>query len=244
MGRIRRELASTLKPVIRRHSAWVGSIVEVTTTAPEVVLSYDDGPEPGGTDQVLQALAEYQATATFFVLLSRVRAHPEMVLEIVAAGHEIGLHGLNHERLTQLPASEVRRRTASGKKELEDLTGQPIRWFRPPYGRQLPSTWLAIRAAGLESVCWGPSSADSQHLPQNEQLERALSNTKAGDILLCHDGFATARDGVDDGPAPAVNRLELNRGILAGLESRGLHGVSLGNALHPGTAFRAAWFKR
>lgn len=244
MGQLRRILASNLKPIIRRHSAWVGSIVEVTTNEPTVVLTYDDGPEPGGTEHVLQALADHQATATFFVLLGRARTHPELLAEILAAGHEIGLHGLTHERLTQFPWYEVRRRTKTAKAELEDLIGLPVRWFRPPYGRQLPSTWLAVRSTGLEAVCWGPSLADSQHLPQAEQLSRALSNTKAGDILLCHDGFATIRDGVDDGPAPAVDRLELNRRLLAGMAAQGLRGVSLGQALGAGTPFRAAWFKR
>lgn len=244
MGQLRRILATNLKPFIRKHSAWVGSIVAVTTNEPEVILTFDDGPEPGGTDKVLQALAEHGATATFFILLSRARAHPELLAEVLAAGHEIGLHGLTHERLTQLPWYEVRRRTKAAKKELEQLTGRPIRWFRPPYGRQLPSTWLAIRSTSLQSVCWGPSSADSQHISQEEQLVQALDKTKAGDILLCHDGFASFQDGVDDGPAPAVDRLDLNRRILAGMAEKGLRGVSLEHALSNGTVFRAAWFKR
>lgn len=207
-------------------------------------MSYDDGPEPGGTEQVLEALAEHEATATFFVLLTRARKQPGLLAEVRSAGHEIALHGMNHERLTLLPWHEVRRRSMAAKAELEDLTGTPVRWLRPPYGRQLPSTWLAIRSAGLEPVCWGPSMADSQPWAQSAQLEHALGGLKAGDILLCHDGFATLADGADDGPAPAVDRLDLNRRLLAGMDERGLQGVSLEQALAGGTAFRAAWFKR
>lgn len=244
MGWLRRAVAPVLKPAIRRHSAWVGSIVGVTTDSPVVVMSYDDGPEPGGTEAVLAALAEHQATATFFVLLTRARQHPGLLAEVASAGHEIALHGMNHERLTQLPWREVRRRTIAAKAELEDLSGRPVRWLRPPYGRQLPATWLAIRSAGLEAVCWGPSSADSQPWTQAAQLEHALKDLKAGDIMLCHDGFATLADGADDGPAPAVDRLALNRLLLEGMAQRGLAGVSLERALSGGTAFRAAWFKR
>lgn len=244
MGTLRQRLAPTLKPIIRRHSAWVGSIVEVTTQSPIVVMSYDDGPEPESTDQVLQALAEHQAHATFFVLLGRARAHGSLLQQTLAAGHEIALHGLTHERLTSFSAREVYRRTLDAKHELEDLTGSPVRWLRPPYGRQLPSTWLAIRAAGLEPVCWGPSSADSQHLSQSTRIEQALKSISAGDIFLCHDGFASLRDGVDDGPAPSVDRLELNRQLLTGLAQQGLRGVSLEEALILGNPFRAAWFKR
>ncbi|MFQ4147848.1 polysaccharide deacetylase family protein [Arthrobacter sp. LAPM80] len=244
MTSLRHAVASRVRPIIRRHSAFIGSVVAVDTQRPEVVLSYDDGPDPGGTAQVLAALAEHGATATFFVLLTRARKHPSVLADVIAAGHEVALHGLDHSMLTTLPAVEVRRRCLAGKHELEDLAGVPIRWLRPPYGHQTLATWRATRASGLEPVLWGRSSGDSQDFPPAERLRYALTGVQAGDILLGHDGFATVHDGADDGPEPAVDRYRLGCDLMAGLRDRGLEGVSLGNALLAGTPLRAAWFKR
>jgi peptidoglycan/xylan/chitin deacetylase (PgdA/CDA1 family) len=101
-----------------------------------VVLTYDDGPEPGGTDAVLKVLAGHGVTATFFVLLSRTRRYPGLLSEVLAAGHEIGLHGVDHQRLTTLDPAHVAQRTADARHELEDTIGREVRWFRPPYGGQ------------------------------------------------------------------------------------------------------------
>ena len=79
--------------------AWSGAPVSSLS----FVLTYDDGPTPGVTDRLLPILAEAGATATFFVLLTRVRAHPSMVAELLAAGHEVALHGIDHVDLTSLP---------------------------------------------------------------------------------------------------------------------------------------------
>lgn len=245
MTALRAALSPRIKPFISRHSAFIGSVVAVETQAPHVVLSYDDGPEPGGTERVLEALAGRGATATFFVLLSRARLHPDVLAQTVAAGHEIALHGLTHQRLTELSMKEVRRRTTDGKNELEDLTGAAVRWMRPPYGRQTLATWHAVRSAGLEAVLWGPTSWDSRSDVSNEQrVQKALTGIAAGDILLGHDGFANAVDGVDDGPAPVLDRYGLACSLLDGLADRGLQGVSLSSALSVGSPRRAAWFKR
>lgn len=240
----RRAIGRVLKPVIRRHSGFVGSVVAVKTTAPHVVLTYDDGPEPGGTDSVLAALAERQATATFFVLLTRARAHPRLLEEVIAEGHEIALHGQDHRCLTQYGFEEVKRRTQSGKAELEDMTGRRLSWMRPPYGRQTLDSWRAVRAAGLEPVMWGPTTWDSRHILQSERVSKAMEGTVPGSILLAHDGYAGPADGVDDGPAPTVDRGDLTRRVLDGFSERGLHGRSLSASLQFGSPVRAAWFKR
>ncbi|ALE07608.1 hypothetical protein AL755_06095 [Arthrobacter sp. ERGS1:01] len=230
--------------MVRRHSAVVGSVVAVRTTLPQVVLTYDDGPTPGATEAVLRALAEAGATATFFVLLSRVRRSPALLAETLAAGHEIALHGLDHQRLSGMSYREVRRRSLDGKKELEDAAGVEVRWMRPPYGHQTLASWHAVRSAGLEPVLWGRSSGDSQDYPAGDRLRFALDGISAGDILLGHDGHADAGDGVDDGPEPVLDRYALATGLLAGLRQNALSGVSLDNALSGGTPLRAAWFKR
>lgn len=234
-----------VEPVERLLGGVVGSVCGVRTTAPHVVLTYDDGPEPdGGTEAVLAALGESRATATFFVLLTRARRFPGLLAEVAAEGHEIGLHGLDHRRLTGLPSNEVERRTKDGRAELEDLTGRSVRWFRPPYGTQSPRTWRAVTRAGLVPVLWGPELRDWQDVPQSERVAGALRASRAGSIVLGHDGFAGPQDGVDDGPAPTVDRRDLTHRLLLAYGERGLVGRSLGDALVVGEQSRRAWFRR
>lgn len=252
------------KRALRRAAAPVGSVVAVRTSEPEVVLTFDDGPDPVGTPAVLDALAAHGATATFFVLLTRVRRHPGLLERVVAEGHEIALHGPDHRRLTSLPAREVHTRTAAAARELAALTGTWPRWFRPPYGAQTPATWLAVRRAGLVPVLWGPTTWDWRDVGQDERVRKAQDGARPGAVLLAHDAFAGPGDGAAEGvgsgagsgpagraepgggagPAPDVDRADLVDRVLAAYADRGWRGRSLGAALRHGRLVRAAHFAR
>ncbi|QRP47874.1 polysaccharide deacetylase family protein [Amycolatopsis sp. FDAARGOS 1241] len=222
----------------------VGSLIAVRTRQPDVVLTFDDGPEPGGTDRVLSALSEHGASATFFVLVDRARRHRSLVRDVLADGHEIGLHGMDHRRLSRLPSAAVRTLLASATAQLEDLLGAPVRWFRPPYGAQTPAVWRAARRQRLTSVLWGPCAWDWLDRPPELLAAQALRGLSRGSVLLAHDGHAGPEDGADDGPRPAFDRGDLVRRVLAGLDERGLRGRSLGDALVTGEAQTAPWFLR
>jgi peptidoglycan/xylan/chitin deacetylase (PgdA/CDA1 family) len=222
----------------------IGSVVSVATTAPEFVLTYDDGPCPDGTPAVLDALAAHHATATFFVLLGRTRLHPQLLAEVIAAGHEIGLHGPDHRRLSGFSPAEVEARIRHGRAELEDSTGQTIRWFRPPYGKQTVQHWHRVRACGMVSVSWGGDMADWRPVAQADRVRSALAAARRGEIILGHDGFAGPADGVDDGPPPIIDRGDLTQRLLVAYGERGLVGRSLGDALSHGTEVLRPWFRR
>lgn len=235
-----RAVKALVKQVVKPLTAPVGSLREIGTRAAEVALTYDDGPQPGGTDRVLAALARHGATATFFVLVERAERHPGLLAEVLAAGHEVGLHGIDHARLTEFSAQEVRRRTVAGRRRLEDLTGRPVRWFRSPYGAQTPATWLAIRRSGLTPVVWGPTGHDWLDDPAPEIAARALTGADRGAIVLLHDGYAEQ----DAGGEPAFDRGELAGLVLDGLAERGLRARSLTDCLAAGTPRHRAWFRR
>ena len=235
--------AAMVRRLVLPLTAPVGSVRAVRLDRDLAVLTYDDGPQPGGTDKVLAALAEARTTATFFILVGRARKHRGLLQEVVAAGHEIALHGIDHVRLTTMSAGDVRRRTKDGKHSLEDLAGQQVRWFRPPYGAQRPGTWAAVRSAGLMPVVWSNDVADWQDDTVDVISSRARS-VRVGSVLLLHDGYADSFDGVSDGPAPGFDRGELCRRILGELGERGVATASLGEALVGGSAVRGAWFRR
>ncbi|PRY49345.1 polysaccharide deacetylase [Geodermatophilus tzadiensis] len=224
---------------LRRAAApLAGSVVGVRTVAPQVVLTFDDGPEPGGTDRVLAALADAGATATFFVLLTRVRRYPSLLDEVVAAGHEVALHGVDHRPLPAVPVEEVARLTRSGRAELEDATGLPVRWHRPPYGRQTLATRRAVARAGLEPVLWGPSTWDWKDVPPADRIARSRLGLRPGAIVLAHDGTAGPDDLADDGPAPVLDRGALVAEVLAGYAERGLAARSLREVAQGGRLVR------
>lgn len=229
---------------LRRLAAVVGAATEVRTDSPRVVLTFDDGPDPQGTPAVLAALADADVRATFFVLLSRARLYPRLLDDVAAGGHDIALHGTDHRPLTTLPATEVRRRLADGKAELEGRIGRAVVWMRPPYGRHTASTFFAIRRAGLLPVLWNSTAADSRDVPHHKRIAGVRAGGAPGTVLLCHDGFADVRDGVDDGPPPVVDRGGLVRDIVQEYVALGLRPGSLSEALHDGTFVRQAMFRR
>jgi peptidoglycan/xylan/chitin deacetylase (PgdA/CDA1 family) len=222
--------------------AVVGSATAVRTDAPHVVLTFDDGPEPGGTDRVLSALADAGAGATFFVLLTRVRRYRSLLDEVLAAGHEIGLHGVDHRALPTLAPAEVARRVRDGKAELEDAARHPVRWYRPPYGRQTLRNWRAIDAAGMVPVLWGPNTLDWVDAADADRVARSQRGLAPGAIVLAHDAFAGPEDGACDGPPPTLDRGELVRAVLEGYAAHGLVARSLEQALDAGRLVRRPWF--
>lgn len=228
-----------------RHGAGavVGSVVSVSTDAPDVVLTFDDGPEPGGTDRVLEALADAGAGATFFMLLSRVRRFPALAQEVVAAGHEVALHGVDHRALPTIPPAEVTRLIRGGRSELEDALGQAVRWYRPPYGRQTVRNWASAVGAGLMPVLWGPTTLDWTDVPREERLAEAQRDITPGAVVLAHDGFAGPEDGACDGPPPVLDRGDLVGALLDAYAARGLTARSLGHLLDDGgRVVRLPWF--
>lgn len=228
--------------VLRERVQLLGSVLAVRTHEPLVVMTYDDGPEPPHTEHVLESLSAHGAHATFFMLSQRARQHRSLVQEILAEGHELALHGLDHRPLAEFSAAEVTRRTLVGRAMLEEIAGVEVRWMRPPYGRQTPRSYAAIRRAGLMPVLWGGTSLDSADTDTDSRLQSALRHAAPGLILLNHDGRAGLAEGVDDGDIRPFHRGELSDRLLDGLRERGLAATSLERALVHGRSRLGAWF--
>jgi peptidoglycan/xylan/chitin deacetylase (PgdA/CDA1 family) len=212
------------------------SIISIDTKdgPPNVVLTYDDGPEPIGTHEVLGALADAKVTATFFVLLTRTRLNPSLVKEIQSQGHEIALHGVNHKSLLDFSPEEVFTRTRDAKIELEDLIGQPIKWFRPPYGQQTSDHVREIHKTGLTPVLWNVICHDWADVTHEFRVEEVRKVDKAGAILLAHDNIACAPDGVEYDPCPPFSRGELSRSMIEIFTTNGFKCCGLSDALKTG----------
>ncbi len=226
----------------RRATEPIGSIQRVADIEGQFVLTYDDGPDPRYTPGILEALRDFNATATFFVLLSKVDRNPNLLREVKAAGHEIALHGIDHQRLTNFTNAEVTQRTAAGKARLEDTLGSRIEWMRPPYGAQRFSTWRALRKANVTPVMWSGTFWDWKDIAHEARVKKALSGASPGVLLLAHDSFPDAADGVIGAVEPQVERPRLTRDVLSAYADRGLQARSLGDSLKVGTKEQWAWF--
>lgn len=239
----------TMKSLLRRPAdallgPVMGSVMSVRTRSPQVVLTFDDGPLPGSTEPLATVLADHNAQATFFMLLTRARRNPGLVGELVQAGHEVALHGLDHRRVTTLPRHDLAPWLRDARAELEDIAGVPVRWFRPPHGAQSPRSRLAASAAGLTTVLWSGTTWDWKDVSHEERVARAMRDAVPGAILLAHDGAADASDLATEEAVSGVDKVALLSEVLTGLEERGLSAVSLGTALTAGTPVRRLNFSR
>ena len=176
-----------------RHSA----VSQGPSDRSQVALTFDDGPHPEWTPQILDALDRACAKATFFVVGRNVAEHPRLLVEICRRGHEIGTHLFSHSRESVWDDARFDDEVARSRDLLEPLLGQPLKWLRFPYGapgRQRPR---AIRQKfGLETVHWTFSSLDGRLRRPDDILRRVAAGLRAGSIVLMHDALS------DEGEVP------------------------------------------
>jgi peptidoglycan-N-acetylglucosamine deacetylase len=108
-------------------------INEVPTSQKVVAITFDDGPNPTYTPQVLEIFSEAKGKATFFMIGEQMESHPEVVKQVAAEGHEIGNHTFTHPKLSQLSSAEGMEEIERTEMLIEELTGQKPVLFRPPY---------------------------------------------------------------------------------------------------------------
>jgi peptidoglycan/xylan/chitin deacetylase (PgdA/CDA1 family) len=162
----------------------------VRTARREVALTFDDGPDPAWTPQVLELLARHRARATFFVVGERVERHPELVRRTVAEGHEVGNHSWSHARLDRCGRSRVAAELRRAGDVIERVTGERTTLFRPPWGLIDPVGLLAAAEGGYRVVLW---SALIRGKAPTEDLRRTVATVTPGAIILGHDGGPTPR---------------------------------------------------
>ncbi len=225
----------------------VGSVAGSRRPTPAVGLTFDDGPDPEVTDRLVDVLADEKVHATFFFLLDSVESSPDLVRRVLAQGHEVGLHGLDHRRLTSLPAHEVSEHIRAGRDRLTMVSGNAPRWFRPPFGAQHLRSYVAARRAGMEVVVWSAEGEDWIDRPAESIAERAVARSNPGGILLLHERCRPepgTGNGVVDSPAMATfDPVDVAALTIDGLRHRGLEPMSVGELTRAGGIRRTVWFR-
>lgn len=153
-----------------------------------VYLTFDDGPNPTATHQILDLLARYDAKATFFVLGSAVDTHPDLTARIVAEGHGIGNHTYGHEALPLETPERVLETLAATQGAIQRATGRGTSCMRPPYGSLDQRTYDLVRNAGYSVAMWEVDSDDWKLGDGYQIAANVLGATDLGDRVLLHDG--------------------------------------------------------
>jgi peptidoglycan/xylan/chitin deacetylase (PgdA/CDA1 family) len=161
-----------------------------------VALTFDDGPETAAVDAFVEALAELDVHATFFVVGEQVRRAPEAARCLVEAGHELACHGYRHRNLLRVPPPQTVRDLHAARDTITGETGAILRHFRPPYGVFNAAAWLTAGKLGWERVLWSRWGKDWEADTTPERIRRLLLNrVTGGDILLLHDAEAYSSKG-------------------------------------------------
>lgn len=213
-----------------------GPIHRIDTNEAVATLTFDDGPDPVATPEILDVLARHGVTATFFCLLTAARRSPETLRAVAAAGHEVALHGVDHRSF--LHRFDLARELADGAAELADLAKAPVRYVRPPYGEVDARAWLALRRAGLECVLWSSTTWDWKDVTPQERIAKVEAGARPGAIVLAHDGAAGWADRVPPEAAGDVDKPALVDAIARLYGERGIHLVDLSTALATGRPLR------
>ncbi len=189
----------------------------------EVALTFDDGPDPQITPQVLDLLDRYQAKASFFCVGEKVAAHPDVVREIVRRGHSVENHSRRHSSCFGFfGLRSLRGDIAAAQDTIAAVTGRPPAFFRSPMGIRNPFLDPVIARMGLIYITWTRRGFDTVSRHPQSVLDRLTRGLAAGDVLLLHDRRA--------GPAqPPV--LEVLPALLQNIAAAGLKSVSLPMAM-------------
>ncbi len=160
----------------------------------EVVLTFDDGPDPAYTPEILDILNRYQVKGTFFVVGENALMHPQLVKRIYDEGHEIGNHTFTHPDITSITPSRLRMELNATQHLIQGITGHSMTLFRPPYiadtelstkQEQLPV--LEAQKLGYTMVGQSIDSGDWQGATVDDLVNQTLDQLSEGNVILLHD---------------------------------------------------------
>lgn len=151
-------------------------------------LTFDDGPDPEWTPRVLDALADAQVHATFFLIGEQALRARAIVQRIAAEGHALGNHTFSHRHPWALTPRAARAQVRDGAQAVADVAGAAPQFFRPPHGRRRACMTAEAEALGERVVMWDVSAIDWGPLARVESIAQRLDRAQPGDVVLMHDG--------------------------------------------------------
>jgi peptidoglycan-N-acetylglucosamine deacetylase len=197
--------AAATKPAATRAPSRTTAAEKPPTTGPKsisswptgrkvVALTYDDGPHPRITPQLLDLLARKRVRATFYVLGPMVEQYPQITKRIAEEGHEVANHSYSHKEYTKLSSSAVEQDLRKTHDLIVSASGAPVTTFRPPYGATNSRVNQQCEEMGYKVVLWDVDTNDWRKRTTQQMVATILKETKDGSIILMHDRYQTTLD--------------------------------------------------
>jgi peptidoglycan-N-acetylglucosamine deacetylase len=200
-------------------------ILRGPTDQKRIALTFDDGPDPRFTEEVLKVLNQYNVSGTFFLMGSRAIAYPEIVKRLNNEGHVIGNHTYFHPNLVKeadIPTLE--REVTRTENTLNDIIGYRTSLFRPPYGFLYNELVEKLAEMQYLIIGWSVDSLDWEEDPPEVIASTVLDNIHPGAIILMHDGA--------DWDGDRTNTIAALRQIIPALQKQGYEFVTVPELLN------------
>ncbi len=172
-----------------------GYVCSIPEKEKVLYISFDDGPTPEVTAEVLAILNLYKVQATFFCLGKNIEKHPETLRAVVAANHTIANHSYSHQNAWRMPVQTLLDEVLFTQKLLTEYQKDASKLFRPPYGKILPKQAKALRNKGFKLIMWEVLSGDfDRRLAPEKILKKTLQKARNGSIIVFHDSTKAQRN--------------------------------------------------
>lgn len=195
------------------------------TDQKRIALTFDDGPDPRFTNDVLDVLKQYNIPATFFIFGSRAVANPDIVKRVQNEGHVIGNHTYSHLNLVEeADIGILEQEVTQTEDALNDIIGYRTKLFRPPYGFLYNELVEKLGEMNYYVIAWSVDSLDWQEDPPEVIASNVLDNIHPGAIILMHDGAELGGD--------RTNTIESLHQIIPALQDQGYQFVTVAELLN------------
>ena len=189
--------------------------LEGTENTKKIALTFDDGPHPRITREVISILRENGVTATFFVIGQNADNYPETMKLLAESGYEIGNHTYSHKNLKKMSEAEIESEFLRCRETLARFGVKPT-LMRPPEGFFSDDVIKVSRGMEYDIILWSIDTRDWAHTPASNIVKTVLDNASGGDIILMHD-YLSGYGGT----------CEALRTIIPELKSRGFEFVTV-----------------
>lgn len=162
-------------------------IYSVETNEKKVALTFDAAWGSDKTTKIVDILKEAGVSGTFFLVGFWIEQNADKVKYIDEAGLDIGTHSSTHPKMSTLSEAKMTEELSSSMKLITDITGKPVKYFRPPFGDYSDTVLTVAEGLGLKTIQWDVDSLDWKGLSAEEILLRVKQSVKNGSIILCHN---------------------------------------------------------
>lgn len=162
-----------------------------------IAITFDDGPHPKHTPEILDILKENNVKATFFVIGQNVKNYPDCAKRILCDGHEVGNHTYSHRVLKSLTKEKIEKEITEMENQLSKIANYHPKLIRPPCGMYNDTLVKTADETGYKIILWSIDTKDWAHSSTDSIVSNVVTNVRGGDIILFHD-YVSGEDGTPD----------------------------------------------